>query len=259
MQLAVLYAYGLYYTSRISTTRKRYIMNSYSKGFIPLIMVGVATATLASGVGLVYASNGSKPGDVLYSIDRGAENIQLALAFTNNGQKDLRATLASERLTEIKALYDAKDTDEAHIIDAQTNYNEHHAELVKLSDEDGVLDSHEENIENSLEQEKSNIDKLAEGNQSKLEAQKEDLSKQYEKALKDGDTSKASTLKDQINSSEQQLKVIEAHRETEKKGVEVRSQEQEQEQDTQDQKSAEETSRDVEQKNETETKTGNNL
>jgi len=228
-------------------------MNNYSKGFIPLIIVGAATVTLASGVGLVYASNGSKPGDVLYSIDRGAENIQLALAFTNNGQKDLRAALASERLTEIKALYDAKDTDEAHIIDAQTNYNEHHTELVRLSDEDGILDSHEEGLENSLELEKSNIDKLAEGNQSKLEAQREDLSKQYEQALKDGDTAKASTLTEQINSSEQQLKVIEAQRETEKNRVEVRSQEQEQEQDSQDQKSAEEASKEVEQKNETET------
>ena len=107
-------------------------------------------------MGAVVAANPSKPGDALYSIDRGAETVQLAFALTDGSKKNVHATLATERLSELQALYAEDELDTDGIANARQNYEEHHAELADLIDDDGVLDEEEETEEifQQLEQQK---------------------------------------------------------------------------------------------------------
>lgn len=190
------------------------------QGFAPLILIAAIAGTLVVGTGTVIASNTSKPGDVLYSIDRGAETAQFALALTDGRKKELHATFATERLTELEALYAEEELDSEGVADAQDNYEEHHDKLVDLFEADGTLDDHESKLEQDLEQKKTEVDKAAETEQKSLESEREGLKKQYEQALKDGDTAKATALKVQIGGYEQKLKTVETERELHKQETE---------------------------------------
>lgn len=190
------------------------------QGIAPLIVIAAIAGTLVVGTGTVVASNTSKPGDVLYSIDRGAEIAQLSLALTDGRKKELHATFATERLTELQALYAEEELDTEGVADAQDNYEEHHDKLVDLFDKDGTLDDHERKLEKGIEQRKTEVDKAAETEQKLLESERETLKKQYEQALKDGDTAKATALKVQIGGYEQKLKTVETERELQKQETE---------------------------------------
>ena len=171
-------------------------------------------------MGAVVAANPSKPGDALYSIDRGAETVQLAFALTDGSKKNVHATLATERLSELQALYAEDELDTDGIANARQNYEEHHAELADLIDDDGVLDDDERKLEQSIEQKKTEVDKASETEQKSLESEREALKKQYEQALKDGNTATAATLKAQIDGYEQKLKTVESERELQKQEAE---------------------------------------
>ncbi len=209
------------------------------QGFASVIIIGAIVTTFVAGTGTVVASNSSKPGDSLYSIDRGAERVQLAFALTEGSKKDLHATLASERLVELEALLAEDELDESGISDARSNFEDHRAKLADLSDNDGNIDEHELELELEIEDKKSSIDKIAETEQKSLETQREDLKKQYEQALKDGDTAKAATLMAQIESFEGQLKAVEVQRELQKQETEEQS-ESEKKEAEQEKKAAEE-------------------
>ncbi len=171
--------------------------------------------------GTAVASNNSKPGDMLYSIDRGVEGIQRALALTDGSKKELRASLASERLKELEALLAEDQLDIPAIDKALDDFNKNKSEFDDLVDDDGTVDSHEQELEDSLESKKSEIDDAAEEAQKSLEDQREDLKDQYEQAVKDGDTVKAAALQAEVDNSEDQLKSLEDQREAAKQAEEA--------------------------------------
>jgi len=216
-------------------------MKSNEQGIAHLVLIGVIAGLFVTGSGVVVASNGSKPGDVLYSIDRASEAVQLAISVTDGQKTSTHIAIAEERLLEIKALLTEKDIDAAGIDVALSNFEEHKSRVSELLGDDGGLDAQEQELENKLDDKKSEIDKLFEGQQKALESQRETLKKQYEQALKDGDTAKAATLKTQIDGFENILKEAEQAREAQKQETEETTEAEKQAAET-EQKAAEEQS-----------------
>lgn len=69
-------------------------------------LAGVAAAAVSSlgVVGLVAGSASALPGEVLYPVKRGVENVELALQRTDEGRGTQRLEIASERLREVRSL-----------------------------------------------------------------------------------------------------------------------------------------------------------
>lgn len=199
------------------------MIKNNENGITSIIVLGALAGVFITSTGVVVASNSSKPGDALYSIDRKAESLQLALAVTDSLKKDAHKTFAEERLQEVQAMLTEKDIDAPGIANALNNFEEHKAKIADLSDDDGNLDDQEKKLTSGLDDKKSSIDKLFEGQQKSLENQREALKKQYEQALKNGDTVKAAALKAQIDSFEEVLKAAEQKREIQKQDVEEQS------------------------------------
>ncbi len=191
-------------------------MTRNEQGFAPILMIGIITAVLVGGTGTVIVSNGSKPGDVLYGLDRAAESVQLALSFTDDGKKEVHTAVALERLEELKALYADSKSKADDIAEAHDNYEEHKAVLAELSDDDGAVDKHEQELKNRLKLNKTDLDDVARIEQKTLETERETAKKQYEAAVKSGDTQGAAKLNTQISSYEDKLNIVEQQREVEK-------------------------------------------
>ncbi|GEM_PF-3868124 len=198
-------------------------MKLYGHIFSPLFIIGIIAGLLVISAGITVAANSSKPGDTLYGIDRGAEKLQLALAFTDDDKKETHAVLAVERLDELEDLYTEGQLNASGISDALSNFEEHETQLAELSGSDGTFDGREEELTQSVELKKSYIDNLAEDQQKSLESQREALKKQYEQLLKNGDTAKAAAIRLQIDSFESLLKDNEEQREAQKQELEEQS------------------------------------
>ena len=75
--------------------------------------IAVLVLTLTSGSGLVYAAQGSLPGQTLYSLKLASESVRIGLAGTEARRLGLRFDLADERLAEAVVLVDAARNDSA--------------------------------------------------------------------------------------------------------------------------------------------------
>ncbi len=196
-------------------------MKLNENGSLSLIIISIVAGLFVTSTGVVVAANGSKPGDTLYSIDRKAETVQLALAITDGIRKETHKTIAEERLLELQALFAEKDLDVPGIANALNSFEEHKSKADDLLDDDGDIDENEQKIKNELEDKKSRIDKLFEAQQKTMENQRESLKKQYEQAVKDGNTALAASLQAQIDSYETLLKDAENMREDQKQEAEI--------------------------------------
>ncbi|MGD2163164.1 MAG: DUF5667 domain-containing protein [Anaerolineales bacterium] len=96
--------------SRMSAKRRRltpspsrqvrwYLRPAYMLASLTLVI-----ALLASGFGVVNASAASLPGDALYGVKLAREQLALTLSLTEEGDQDLLAEFAEERLEEAEAL-----------------------------------------------------------------------------------------------------------------------------------------------------------
>jgi hypothetical protein len=68
------------------------------------VLAVFALAFAITGTGLVYASNGTLPGDNLYTVKRTWEDIRLQLAFNPQERKSLEDTYEEERVQEVSGL-----------------------------------------------------------------------------------------------------------------------------------------------------------
>lgn len=198
-------------------------------GVAHLAVIGIIAGVFVIGAGTAVASNSSKPGDALYSIDRGMEGLRLAVAFSGGMKEAAHLSMAEERVTEVKALLAEKDVDAAGIATALENFEAHKAKvasLLKDSDSD-----HAKDIDDEFEAHEDELDKLFESRQASLESEREQLKKQYEAAVKAGNTTLAANLKAQIDSFETTLKDLEDEREAEKQKLEEHEKDIEEHQD----------------------------
>ncbi|GAB4538776.1 MAG: hypothetical protein Fur002_02820 [Anaerolineales bacterium] len=74
--------------------------------FLPKLAYALAALLLffSSGAGLLNASASSLPGETLYPVKRGAENLQIAFSFNSSAKKSLQKEYNYIRLYEVQAL-----------------------------------------------------------------------------------------------------------------------------------------------------------
>jgi hypothetical protein len=72
----------------------------------------LAVALIGSSVGVANAAAGSLPGDQLYGVKRGLEEISLALSPTSAGDAELLLDFTDRRLAEAQALIEAGREDD---------------------------------------------------------------------------------------------------------------------------------------------------
>lgn len=86
--------------------------------------------------GTTYAAQGAVPGDFLYPVKvEVTENIQSAIALSNEAEAKLQARLTEERLEEAEELASRGDLDAEASADLQTRIEAHYSEALKRSAE----------------------------------------------------------------------------------------------------------------------------
>ena len=89
---------GTHHRGRTLFNKEQWIMN-------PLVRALMAVIIISGGaVGTAAAADASQPGDALYPVDRGMEQIQSALAMSTQAQARLNLRLVEERAEEIVSL-----------------------------------------------------------------------------------------------------------------------------------------------------------
>jgi hypothetical protein len=90
----------------------------------PFLWAGIVAFVLFGGsVATAYASDNAKPGDLLYSIDRAIEEIQLRLASSEQ-RTELKLKMVHERLDEIQKILAESDVDEDEQNDEEDQQNQ---------------------------------------------------------------------------------------------------------------------------------------
>lgn len=74
------------------------------KGFAGIILVGAFAVLFVGGAVTAVASDSSKPGDTLYSVDRGLESFRSTFILSSAGEIKFDLKQADERLKELKEL-----------------------------------------------------------------------------------------------------------------------------------------------------------
>lgn len=186
-------------------------MSANWKTPVGLTAIGILSVVLLGG-GTAFASNASKPGDFLYSVDLWTEDVQLALSLSDDMKQGVYVGIAQERLAEIQELFAQKEVNAPGIATALANFEEKKHAATDLADND----DEKTELENEFKTFESTIDDLFESQQKALEDARESLKKQAEAAEKDGNTELAALLRAQARALDSQLNVLEAKREASK-------------------------------------------
>lgn len=96
-------------------------MKTNQEGVAELIIVAAVATIFLGGTATVVVSDSSKPGDVLYSVDRSVESVQEKLAFTEQLKTEFKFSQATERLEELEAL-ETTDAEPELVDEASNNY-----------------------------------------------------------------------------------------------------------------------------------------
>jgi len=116
-------------------------------------VLGLAGVLVLTGV-LVPAANGSKPGDLLYTIDRSAESAQIAFSGLSGAQAQAETylNLADERIAELEALIGKVNTASLiQVVYAEDNDSEADLSEDEQKDVDDLADDYSDNIEKANE------------------------------------------------------------------------------------------------------------
>jgi len=77
-----------------------------------MMSLGIALVVLLAAGGTVAVSDAARPGDVLFPIDRAAEEVRLSFTSNAEAKADLRARFAEERVAEFEEIV-AEEMEEA--------------------------------------------------------------------------------------------------------------------------------------------------
>lgn len=170
---------------------------SHKDGFAHLVLIAALAVVMLGGAVTVVASDAAKPGDTLYSVDRSAENVREALAFSDEAKVDFKLEQADERLEELETLQEEGASDE--LVESASNtygetiseaaaavaaaaqsgegFDEAHANLV--AEATGIhLDVLANVLEQAPEQAKASIEKAIENSEKGAERSLEALNGQ---------------------------------------------------------------------------------
>lgn len=101
--------------------------------------VVAAAVTVAGGAGLVASSASALPGEVLYPVKRGTEQVQKSLRLSDSARGTFELRQATRRLAEVEALADRGDTPQKVVDDALVDF-----EKVARSGTGRLLDAYED-------------------------------------------------------------------------------------------------------------------
>ncbi|MBN1427556.1 MAG: hypothetical protein JXB07_04170 [Anaerolineae bacterium] len=94
--------------------------------------LGLVVLFSACTTGVVHASDSASPGDPLYGVDRGVEQVWMSLTPNSDKKLTLQVTFADERLLETETLAGRGNT--KHLDDALNNYDQAVADITRLAE-----------------------------------------------------------------------------------------------------------------------------
>lgn len=190
-----------------------------------ILFIAVPVTGIALAGATVFASNASKPGDPLYSIDRGVENLQLSLPQPLDSKADLRMDIAIERVGEAQAVLNEKAFDPAGLEAALANLKEQKAQIALLlaelkNDGQNVADR-SKSFDDQFEQKENELKKSFKAKEKTLEIEKEGLDTRLKDALAANDNLQADRLRAQKAEVEKLLDDLDVREEALKEVLEA--------------------------------------
>lgn len=187
----------------------------------PYLVVVGAVAVVLGLVGTAYASNGSKPGDVLYSIDTTSEKLQGLAAFTPERKADLTLSLASERVIETEAILEAADFQAADLATALNGLTEQKKALADLVAAKAELKQQAKAYEDQFEQREDSLDAIFREAEGRLEVQEKALKVQLGQAQIANNTDEVARIRAALTILETRIDALEAEKEAAEEALEA--------------------------------------
>lgn len=110
---------------------KKLLLNQ--RGFAPAIFLVIIAALGITGVGTVAVSQNSVPGDLLFTLDKTMEEIQITLAGNDKAKAKIKLEIARERIEELEQLATAQRPVDTAITEAQVAVNAATASLSNVA------------------------------------------------------------------------------------------------------------------------------
>ena len=90
-----------------------------SAGFIPAVLLVVFAALGVTSVGTAAAANNSRPGDLLFGLDKAFEEVRVAVATGDTNKARIRLQIVQERLAELSQLDTQNQPVDGAIVETQ--------------------------------------------------------------------------------------------------------------------------------------------
>ena len=182
-------------------------------GFAPVVAIVLIAVLTLGGVGTVTAADNAKPGDILYPIDTGVENLRISLATSSESEVELHTQFAAERITEVQQLLQEKGVDPQGLNVALANLTAHKVAVAKLVTQEQELDARANALDDLFDQKEEELEAAFKAAKRELKVQRADLKTQLAQAIADGDVSKADSLRAKITQIEAQVDALDAQKE----------------------------------------------
>lgn len=172
--------------------------SGFATVFTILALVGIL---VLGSVSIVGAANNAVPGNTLYPVDMGLEEVQLSLTSNPQAQVDLRTQLAEERLVEALQVFQEQGAGAPGIDVALVNLAEQKAQINILISQNQELQVKVRSLEIQLQQKQQGL-------KSAFQTVGQDLEAQLKNAKKSGNTIEASRLETQLDALEMQKEAL---------------------------------------------------
>lgn len=171
--------------------------------------------------GTVYASNGAKPGDVLYSIDTTSEKVQSLLAFSPSSKADLALSLATERVEEAQDVLEVSGFNSADLNGALVGLIAQKQALADLVAKEAELKQLVKQYEDAFEEREAVLDAIFSQAESRLEAQEKELEAQLKQAKAANNNDEVTRITAALAALEARFEALEAEEEAAEEALET--------------------------------------
>lgn len=196
-------------------------MSKHQSGFAPVVAVILIGTLVLGGVGTVAAADNAKPGDILYPIDTGIENLRINLATSSESEVELHTQFASERITEVQQVLQEEGVDPQGLNVALANLTAHKAAVAQLVAQETDLEARAQALDDLFDQREEELEAAFKAAKMELKVQRANLKAQLAQAIADGNTAGANSLRTQITEIEAQLDALEAQEEAAEEALEA--------------------------------------
>lgn len=184
------------------------------------ITIGAIALAIVVG-GTAFASNGAKPGDVLYSVDTATEKVQSLFTFSPVGKADLALALAAERVEETNAVLEAPDFARANLTAGLDGLTAQKQILADLLAEEAELKALIKQYEDAFDAQEVQLDTSFREAEAQLEALKDDLELQLAQAILDGGIEEVNRLRVAIADLEARLDAVDIEKDAAEEALEA--------------------------------------